>query len=1709
MPVGSSALTAEAEVGAFHCLQQFVGFTEVKSTVSNCLTGFFFFSLFLQRFLFLHEDMALTTETKITGGMHSPEICFIQKYCDHTYSRRENHINPVPQEAYASDQSQSLLQDWINCPSFTENISKPVFSLNAVVERQQDDSVDIELNGFQKDSEEEKLSNEDVFPEINLCLDAFLEHTMKVPKEQAPQDIFPLVLEDCQRTCMTVVDTDNRVEEHSPNNDTDLSLTSLGRIFMEVFAEQCIETGELEVSDLLRSLSDSESLQMISPLPDTLECKGHAFSCDPSADESSDALPIELVTALNALSGSVVQPVTPLVPNVIQPNTEGETLNSEPSIPQLDDDCTQITNVIEPQLAIIQPEEIKALTGSTLQRTTNEQPVNGHQKEKEVISGYWGATSSEKQTGEGSSYSVEAATCTETAPTTISSHCQTLAKIQQRMCHSGSARNKAKDLDKIQKSASKDKQDLETNICQEITLNKDRKAEQRRSRRIKNKLRKEALATTINPGSPISVSTMRRRNTYGETLLHRAVAHQDIDLVRKIIKSHGSVNVRDYAGWTALHRASMKGYYGIANELLKAGADVNSRQSEKITPLQDAVKEGHYEVAALLLWYGADPLIKNEMGKCALDEASDQSMRKLLEHYVQKSRRHSVSGRGDSRSKLNTQSAEDTDLHQNSLQTDYSEPVCTNLVDSDRTDLLQQTTVNEVQSIYTNISEDGTSCIEQRPQANAETLLARELSAATNGENVSGSHCNSTTGVLSTIEQKAPQPEKGGRILLNAEESVSGCHMETENATSLETESIAFQLHEKDTLKIRREDFQETDSTPVLPFGVSANDKSPYSFQVVENMQKETSQKADGVLAGVSGTDGTEETREGNAKTNVLAEFTETEVAQTKRVRLCSQETSQKAASFSSSSKNKLSSNQSQFGQASEQQTSKKSESSLSTRKAVILHGTCNTRAGGKTKQRKNGKGENQLHIAARKGNLSLVKTLISSGICVNEQDYAGWTPIHEASSRGFTEVILELLKAGANVNSRSLDGILPIHDAVYGNYLEAARILLERGANPCERDVSGESALDKACDDEMKELLKSYGAMDSVCSHETSEVTERRYPYRLRSKHHCYDYSEYDDAALEPQHEKYSLSVDAIQDAEEKQKELLLLELRTSKDADVYIQRLSKVQDTLNEMLTKQKRERDTLAKKYRASVDSFKKGALRKQLVNLASRQKSLLTVAQNQEQLVQKIQNYKKAKQVFSASCLDKQISNLVISHGNDKSQSLTADEVTCPDVVTFSMGLAASTANGKRVEAQLSLESGFSVQECSQHPHICLDETGANKEAIRRKEASDHALASENRVREYPFDNMSKPTNAVEVVTLPSEPAVSTAKTKCSQQKGIDCVAIAEQGNKSLNPTSVTNALNTAEAQSTVVNNNVCQAGSDCEQILPDEDLHRYVNREEAFQQQQQQIIRLTSTKNCPYHLQQMIFRSRENSSNANSVLTNLTSNTDYPVNFSEKSSQSYSNQRCEQKQVRYRNKNKKKLQLIDLLELGRIKPGENVLEFKLQEFSHKATLLSNGKIRTSKRQTMQNVVQWVKDILGSDISVTWKYVWNKVTYLGTQLSKFIDEEVSVSSDLELPSQEGEPLGNNFITRDTSNHNQHHQSPAAVSISQPLGNFDLSNIQPKTPSLPQTEVVKMSLCTEREAAAAREFKSSSVQFNSEEGLTHFLQFREIVVCVDLLP
>lgn len=50
-------------------------------------------------------------------------------------------------------------------------------------------------------------------------------------------------------------------------------------------------------------------------------------------------------------------------------------------------------------------------------------------------------------------------------------------------------------------------------------------------------------------------------------------------------------------------------------------------------------------MAELLLLNGADPLFRSDNGKCALEEAKDACMKRLLERYVPKHQKHLVSGK--------------------------------------------------------------------------------------------------------------------------------------------------------------------------------------------------------------------------------------------------------------------------------------------------------------------------------------------------------------------------------------------------------------------------------------------------------------------------------------------------------------------------------------------------------------------------------------------------------------------------------------------------------------------------------------------------------------------------------------------------------------------------------------------------------------------------------------------------------------------------------------------------------------------------------------------------------------------------------------------------------------------------------------------------------------------------------------------------------
>ncbi|XP_036071714.1 ankyrin repeat domain-containing protein 31 isoform X3 [Oryzias melastigma] len=123
--------------------------------------------------------------------------------------------------------------------------------------------------------------------------------------------------------------------------------------------------------------------------------------------------------------------------------------------------------------------------------------------------------------------------------------------------------------------------------------------------------------------------TLHKRDSMGETLLHKASKKNNVADVRTLIQAGISVDVEDYAGWTALHEAAARGHVTVVKELLKAGANSNAR-CRGVTPLHDAVCAGHHQVVKLLLESGSNPCDRNAGGISALEMTKNEEMKELL-----------------------------------------------------------------------------------------------------------------------------------------------------------------------------------------------------------------------------------------------------------------------------------------------------------------------------------------------------------------------------------------------------------------------------------------------------------------------------------------------------------------------------------------------------------------------------------------------------------------------------------------------------------------------------------------------------------------------------------------------------------------------------------------------------------------------------------------------------------------------------------------------------------------------------------------------------------------------------------------------------------------------------------------------------------------------------------------------------------------------
>ncbi|KFP11783.1 Ankyrin repeat domain-containing protein 32, partial [Egretta garzetta] len=114
-----------------------------------------------------------------------------------------------------------------------------------------------------------------------------------------------------------------------------------------------------------------------------------------------------------------------------------------------------------------------------------------------------------------------------------------------------------------------------------------------------------------------------RRNTKGETALHKACISNKVERLIQLLSSPGTdINVKDYAGWTPLHEACNHGSTVCVREILQRCPEVDLlSQVDGVTPLHDALSNGHVEIGKLLLQHGGPVLLqqRDSNGKLPLD----------------------------------------------------------------------------------------------------------------------------------------------------------------------------------------------------------------------------------------------------------------------------------------------------------------------------------------------------------------------------------------------------------------------------------------------------------------------------------------------------------------------------------------------------------------------------------------------------------------------------------------------------------------------------------------------------------------------------------------------------------------------------------------------------------------------------------------------------------------------------------------------------------------------------------------------------------------------------------------------------------------------------------------------------------------------------------------------------------------------------------
>ena len=145
------------------------------------------------------------------------------------------------------------------------------------------------------------------------------------------------------------------------------------------------------------------------------------------------------------------------------------------------------------------------------------------------------------------------------------------------------------------------------------------------------------------------------------------------------------------------------------------------------------------------------------------------------------------------------------------------------------------------------------------------------------------------------------------------------------------------------------------------------------------------------------------------------------------------------------------------------------------------------------------------LNVAARRGDLEAVRTLVRSGTKPNSRDINGSTALHAAAGGGQLKVMEFLLSAGAEPDLADKQGRRPLYEAASAGSLECCQLLIARGAELENPTVGGWTPLTAALywgSDEVTDYLLGLGAdvnlEDDIPLHQASRRGYRRTVKRL-----------------------------------------------------------------------------------------------------------------------------------------------------------------------------------------------------------------------------------------------------------------------------------------------------------------------------------------------------------------------------------------------------------------------------------------------------------------------------------------------------------------------------------------------------------------------------------------------------------------------------------